>query len=80
MGAALFESLIMNHPFFDGNKRVAFFGTDVFFRLNGFQFEVDANEAYSFLIGLIESERCNYGNLLPWIEKSVQHLPIETSV
>jgi death on curing protein len=31
MAAALFESLIMNHPFFDGNKRVAFFATDVFF-------------------------------------------------
>ena len=31
MGAALFESLIMNHPFVDGKKRVAFFSTDVFF-------------------------------------------------
>ena len=35
MAAALFESLIMNHPFIDGNKRVAFFATDVFLRLNG---------------------------------------------
>ena len=71
MGAALFESLIVNHPFVDGNKRAAFFGTDVFFRLNGFQFEVDANEAYSFLIELIASENCDYNNLLPWIEKSI---------
>lgn len=30
MAAALFESLIMNHAFVDGNKRVAFFATDVF--------------------------------------------------
>ena len=30
MAAALFESLIMNHPFIDGNKRVAFFAADVF--------------------------------------------------
>ena len=37
MGTALFESLLMNHPFVDGNKRVAFFATDVFFRLNGFR-------------------------------------------
>ena len=71
MGAALFESLIVNHPFVDGNKRAAFFGTDVFFRLNGFQFEVDANEAYSLLIELIASENCDYNNLLPWIEKSI---------
>ena len=78
MGAALFESLIVNHPFFDGNKRVAFFGTDVFFRLNGFRFEVDANDAYSFLVGLIASEKCDYDNLLPWIEDSVLHLSTES--
>ena len=30
MATALFESLLMNHPFVDGNKRVAFFATDVF--------------------------------------------------
>ena len=40
MAAALFESLLMNHPFVDGNKRVAFFATDVFLRLNGFRLEV----------------------------------------
>lgn len=32
MAAAMFESLLMNHPFVDGNKRVAFFATDVFAR------------------------------------------------
>ena len=32
MSSALFESLIMNHPFIDGNKRVAFFATDIFLR------------------------------------------------
>jgi death-on-curing protein len=31
MAAALLESLLINHPFVDGNKRVAFFATDVFF-------------------------------------------------
>ncbi len=30
MSAALIESVIINHPFVDGNKRVAFFGADVF--------------------------------------------------
>jgi death-on-curing protein len=32
MAAAMFESLLMNHPFIDRNKRVAFFATDVFLR------------------------------------------------
>lgn len=33
--AALLESLLMNHPFVDGNKRVAFAACDVFLRING---------------------------------------------
>jgi death-on-curing protein len=67
MAAALFESLIMNHPFVDGNKRVAFFATDVFLRLNGYKLQVDANKAHRFLIGLLENHRCTFEELLPWI-------------
>ena len=74
MGAALFESLIMNHPFVDGNKRIAFFSTDVFFRLNGYKLEVSADEAHPFLIGLLEAGNCNYDNLLPWIRRSIVRL------
>ena len=33
--AALMESLAMNHSFIDGNKRVSFFATDIFLRMNG---------------------------------------------
>lgn len=71
MSSALFESLIMNHPFVDGNKRVAFFGTDVFLRLNGYKFSVKPIETYNYLIGLLSSGSCTYENLLPWIRKSV---------
>jgi death-on-curing protein len=69
MAAALFESLIMNHPFIDGNKPVAFFATDVFLRLNGYKLKVDARKAHRFLIGLLENDRCNFDKLLPWIRK-----------
>ena len=71
MGAALFESLIINHPFIDGNKRVAFFGTDVFFRLNGYQFKVKPNDTYQFLVELIQLQTCDFDHLLPWIRKSI---------
>ena len=70
MAAALFESLIMNHPFVDGNKRVAFFATDVFLRLNGYKLQVNAYEAHRFLIGLLENNRCDFDNLLPWIREN----------
>ena len=33
--AALLESLLINHPFLDGNKRAAFAACDVFLRLHG---------------------------------------------
>ena len=69
MAAALFESLIMNHPFIDGNKRVAFFATDVFLRLNGYKLAVNANKAHRFLIGLLDSNCCTFDQLLPWISK-----------
>jgi death-on-curing protein len=67
MVAALFESLIMPPPFIDGNKRVAFFATDLFLRLNGYKLQVDAHEAHRFLIGLLENSQCNFEKLLPWI-------------
>lgn len=74
MAAAQFESLLINHPFIDGNKRVAFFATDVFLRLNGWRIAVEAAPAHAFLIGLLERGECNFENLLQWIRKSIQQL------
>jgi len=74
MAAALFESVLMNHPFVDGNKRVAFFATDVFLRLNGWRLRVDGPQAYEFLMGLLESDRCDYEHLLPWIREALEPL------
>jgi death-on-curing protein len=75
MAAALFESLLMNHPFVDGNKRVAFFATDVFLRLNGWWLKVEARRAHRFLIGLLERNEADYEHLLPWIRDSL--VPLE---
>ena len=69
MAAALFESLIMNHPFVDGNKRVAFFATDIFLRLNGYRLKVEAKKAHRFLIRLLENDCCSFDRLLPWIRE-----------
>ena len=74
MAAALFESLIMNHPFVDGNKRTAFFAADVFLRLNGWKLAVEAKKGHAFLIGLLEEGQCDYKHLLPWIRGSMEKL------
>jgi death-on-curing protein len=69
MAAAQFESLIVNHPCVDGNKRVALFVTDEFPRMNAYRLKVDANKAHRFLIGLQENKRCNFDQLMPWIRE-----------
>jgi death-on-curing protein len=67
MAAALFESLLINHPFVDGNKRVAFFATDVFLRLNGWKMLVEGKAGFAFLMERFESGTCDFEHLLPWI-------------
>jgi len=47
--AALWESLSQNHPFVDGNKRLAVTVTAAFLRVNGYRLEFDDQEAFSFL-------------------------------
>jgi len=75
MAAALFESLLMNHAFVDGNKRIAFFATDIFLRLNGWKLKVEPNSAHRFLIGLLERSECDFDHLLPWIRKALVRSP-----
>jgi len=43
--AALWESLAQNHPFIDGNKRVAFAATYTFLAINGMRIAADAKAA-----------------------------------
>jgi death-on-curing protein len=71
MAAALFESLIINHPFVDGNKRVAFFATDVFLRLNGWHIDVKADKTNALLTGLLEAGHCDFEHLCSWIRVSI---------
>ena len=74
MGAALFESLITNHAFVDGNKRIAFFACDVFLRLNGWKIDVDAEGGFAFIIGSLEQGQCDYEHALPWIRRHLVEL------
>lgn len=72
MAAAMFESLIKNPPFVDGNKRVAFFATDIFLRLNGYKFNVEAKSAHQFLMNLFETNQCDLAHLHPWVRKNIK--------
>jgi death-on-curing protein len=67
--AALWESLSQNHPFLDGNKRVAVTVTAAFLRVNGYRLEFDDIEAFSFLVGLHEAGRLRFEELEIWLRQ-----------
>lgn len=53
--AALLESLLINHPFVDGNKRVAFAACDVFLRINGHALGADSDWFFKRMMAWLES-------------------------
>ena len=65
--AALWESMSQNHPFVDGNKRVAITVTAAFLRANGYRLEFDDLETYRFLIQLYETGRFQFDELQRWL-------------
>ena len=67
----MFESLLINHAFVDGNKRVAFFATDVFLRLNGWKLVVTVDEGEQFIIGLLEANDRSFEKIRSWIEEHI---------
>lgn len=67
MAAALMESLLVNHPFVDGNKRVAFFLTDTFLRMNGWKIRIQPQSGYRFLTNLLSQKKERYSDLKKWI-------------
>ena len=74
MAAALFESLISNHAFVDGNKRAAYFICDVFLRLNGWKLKMDTEVGYTFIVGSLEKGCCDYEHILTWIQQHLEKL------
>lgn len=69
MAAALLESLLINHPFVDGNKRVAFFLTDIFLRMNGWQIKTRPQAGYHFVTTAVGMT----SNRFVYIEKWLRH-------
>jgi len=54
--AALCLSIIMNHPFVDGNKRVGHAGMETFLILNGYQIQADVDQQERIILHLAAGE------------------------
>jgi len=70
--AALLESLVTNHPFVDGNKRVAFAVMDVFLRINGHSITMDSKAIHDHMMQLFESHSFDMEHLVPWLQDIVK--------
>ena len=54
--AALCFSLIQNHPFVDGNKRVGHASMEVFLQLNGYEIQASVDEQEAIILGVASGE------------------------
>jgi len=65
--AALLESLVNNHPFLDGNKRVGFAAAHTFLLMNGFDLNVSSKSAFELMIKTIGEGKFRFALLRDWI-------------
>lgn len=66
LAAAYASGLAWNHPFLDGNKRIAFVISLLFLRLNDYRIEATDDEKYATLMALAEGI-LNAKGLAKWL-------------
>lgn len=69
--AALMESLAVNHPFVDGNKRIAFAATDIFLRINGYRINGDPMDIHADMMQMFATGTFDLVHLEQWLRKLV---------
>jgi len=65
--AALFESLAVNHPFIDGNKRIAFAVMDTFLRSNNMRIDAKPKDIYKKIIQMFEQKKLQHEVVDTWL-------------
>jgi death-on-curing protein len=73
--AALLESLVNNHAFLDGNKRVGFAAAHTFLLVNGFDLDVSSKTAFAFIIKALEEGKFRFALLHQWLAEQIVPLP-----
>ncbi len=75
--AALGFSLIMNHPFLDGNKRIGHAAMEVFLLLNGLELYADVDEQERVILS-IASGKLGRRDLTSWLGLHVRPVTAES--
>jgi death-on-curing protein len=69
--AAIFESLIINHPFMDGNKRIAYTLMEILLREGGLSLPIPEDEKYRLVISASTGE-IRFDEIKIWIEDNAK--------
>jgi death on curing protein len=70
LAAAYVFALVKDHPFHDGNKRVAFLTGVMFLGLNGYQLVAEESDVVTAMLGLA-SGRASEADMARWIRKRI---------
>lgn len=65
--AALMESLVMNHPFLDANKRTGYVAADAFLRANGYRIAQRAQDAERFILQNMQDGTFRFKAIVKWL-------------
>ena len=71
--AALGFSLIQNHPFVDGNKRVGHAAMETFLMLNGFEIDAPVDDQERLMLDLATG-RIGRSELIDWLRRHLKPL------
>jgi len=69
--AALMQSLVNNHPFVDGNKRVGIAATALFLQRNGHRLVASNQDVEEFTLAVARGER-SFVEIADWLARQTQ--------
>ena len=70
LAACYAEGLSGNHPFIDGNKRIAFAVAGLFLELNGYQIPIEQNDEQELLFLRLADGKLNHTELTDWYRQN----------
>ena len=71
--AAIIESLIVNHPFVDGNKRTGFAICGLFLENCGYEFSIEQELITNFVIAIASGE-VHFEEIVTWLRNNTNSI------
>ncbi|MBT9137233.1 MAG: Toxin Doc [Firmicutes bacterium] len=73
--AAMFRSLVKNHPFIDGNKRTGLLGVKIFLLDNRYRLTCSDDDIIAFTLAVARGEVRDLEEIARWFEHCTERCP-----